>query len=244
MNDMAQGLRDLFGQATQRMDLIAENLANANTPGYRTGTVLPKNFIGELKTHLSSHQWRVGTDLTPGSIRMTDRPLDFALQGEGFFVVQSPTGPLLTRNGSFEISADGTLLSASGYPVSGDDSRPIALRIHQPIRIPAGTSLEQIQVTDDGELLADGNSLGRLRIERVVNEQGLRRVGTTLFAADPDNRIADSETSVIGRSVETANTTVYQQMADMMVLTRAVEAAQRAQRSETESQKKMMDALA
>lgn len=234
-NEMADGLRAMFGRSTDRMDRIAENLANASTPGYRSGCVLPKNFVGELNGRLVGHQWRVGTDMSPGSIRLTDRPLDFALQGDGFFVVRSANGEFLTRNGSFEIAPDGTLRTAAGYEVMGDGN--------QPILVPAGTGLDRVEVGEDGVLSADGNEIGQLRLERVESEEQLRRVGTTLFATAPENRRPAEDTRVVGRALESSNSTVYQELADMMVLTRSVEAAQRAQSDETQSQKKMMDAL-
>ncbi len=235
MNDMADGVRAVFGRSTERMDAIAENLANASTPGYRAGTVMPKNFVGELAGRLIGHQWRIGTDLTPGALRLTDRPLDFALEGDGFFVVRHGDHELLTRNGSFEVTSEGVLTSASGHVVLSADNAPF--------QIPAGTPMDRIEVGEDGVLRADGQELGTLRVERVNDERLLRRVGTTLFSTIPENRELAEGTRVIGRSLETSNTTVYQELADMMVLNRSVEAAQAAQRNEVQSQKKMMDAL-
>lgn len=235
MNDMADGMRAVFSRSTERMDMIAENLANASTPGYRSGCIMPKNFIGELHGRLIGHQWRVGTDMSRGAVRMTDRPLDFALDGDGFFTVRSPYGDFLTRNGSFAMDPDGTLTDSMGNEVVGDNN--------QPLRIPAGASLERLEVGEDGVLRLDGETIGQLRLEQVENESQLRRVGTTLFSADPENLRPAEGTRVIGRSLESSNTTVYQELADMMVLTRSVEAAQRAQSNETEAQRKMMEAL-
>jgi flagellar basal-body rod protein FlgF len=193
--------------------------------------------VGELHGRLVGHQWRVGTDLSEGGIKLTDRPLDFALQGDGFFVVRAPTGTeFLTRNGSFEITPDGTLLSAGGYEVMGENS--------EPLQIPPGLSVNKLEVNEDGELSIEGRRIGRLQIERVESEKQLRRVGTTMFAAAAEARSVDEETRVLGKSLEGSNTVIYQELADMMVLTRAVEAAQKAQSNETESQKKMMDSLA
>lgn len=235
MNDMSEGLRAVFGRSTERMDRIAENLANASTPGYRAGTILPQNFIGELEGRLVGHQWRTGTDLTTGPIKLTERPLDFALQGEGFFVVRSPYGEFLTRNGSFEITPDGTLTTASGYPVLDDRGNAI--------NFPNDTQVNQIVVNEDGAISVDGNEVATLRLERVESEEQLRRVGNTLFVTGPENRMDAEGTRVIGRALEGSNTTVYQELADMMVLTRSVEAAQRAQSNELSAQKKMMDAM-
>ena len=168
---------------------------------------------------------------------MTDRPMDFALQGQGFFVVRAPSGQeFLTRNGSFELTPQGDIMSAGGFEVLGQDG--------QPLRIPPGSSPERIEVGEDGLIRADGNLVGRLRIERVESERQLRRVGTTMFAAEPGARQEDDSTRVVGRALESSNTAIYQELADMMVLTRSVEAAQKAQTNETDAQKKMMDALA
>ena len=235
MNDMSDGIRAMFSRSTDKMDMIAENLANASTPGFRSACVMPRNFVGELHGRLVGHQWRVGTDLTQGSLRMTERPLDFAMEGEGFFVVRSSYGDFLTRNGSFQVTPDGQLISAAGYEVLGDNN--------QPLQIPRGTSIDSLEVSEDGVLKAGGTEIGRFRLDRVTSEEQLRRVGTTMFAAAPEDRRPAEEARVIGRTLETSNTTVYQELADMMVLTRSVEAAQRAQNSEAEAQKKMMEAL-
>lgn len=235
MNDMSDGARAVFSRSTDRMDLIAENLANASTPGFRSACSLPRNFVGELNGRLVGHQWRVGTDMTPGAVRLTDRPLDFALQGEGFFVVRSSQGEFLTRNGSFEVATDGTLCTSGGYAVVGDNN--------EELQIPAGTRLDELVVGEDGVIRSGEQTLGQLKLERVESEENLRRVGSTLFAAEPENRMPAEDTKVVGRALESSNSAIYQELTDMMVLTRAVEATQRAQSDETQSQKKMMDAL-
>lgn len=235
LNHMSDGMRAVFSRSTERMDRIAENLANASTPGYRAGTILPKNFVGELSGRLIGHQWRVGTDLTGGALKMTDRPLDFALQGDGFFVVRSPHGDFLTRNGSFEITPDGTVTNTAGFPVIGDNG--------DPIRLPAGTRLEQVIVGENGSLSVDGNEFASFRLDRVESEHQLRRVGNTMFTTGAENRLAADDVRVIGRALETSNTTVYQELADMMVLSRSVEAAQRAQSNEMMAQKRMMEVM-
>lgn len=235
MDDMSEGVRAVFSRATDKMDAIAENLANASTPGYRSAFVLPKNFVGELNGRLIGHQWRTGTDLTAGAIRMTDRPLDFALQGDGFFVVRSEMGEFLTRSGSFELSQDGTLTTSSGLEVMGDDN--------EPIRVPDGTRVETLVAGEDGTLLAGDRKIGQLRLERVDSEEQLRRVGSTLFIASPENRQPAEETRVVGRALESSNSATFQELSDMLVLTRSVEAAQRAQSDEAQAQKKMMEAL-
>ena len=91
--------------------------------------------------------------------------------------------------------------------------------------------------------MAAGQEVGQLRLDRISDEEQLRRVGTTLFSTADENRQPAENTRVVGRALETSNSTVYQELADMMFLSRSVEAAQRAQNDEAEAQKKMMDAL-
>jgi len=120
MDDMALGMRDMFGRSTRHLQMIAENLANSSTPGYRAGSVMTEPvspFDRILNRHVTAETERDATDLTPGAVRMTDRPLDFSINGDGFFVVRSDKGEYLTRNGSFEQGADGVLRTAAGHAV-------------------------------------------------------------------------------------------------------------------------------
>lgn len=235
MSEIAQGLRAVFGQATRRMDWIAENLANTRTPGYRAGLLVSGPFEQVLNSRVAAARQRVATDLTQGAIRATGRPLDVALQGEGFFVVRSGSNEYLTRNGAFERAADGALTTAAGHHVIGVEG--------EPIHVPATALTEDIEVGPDGSLRAGGGVFGILRVEAVPDEQHLQRVGTTLFQAPPEARRPPESNHVIGRSLEMSNTVAFQTLADMMVLTRSVEAAERTQRAEIDAQRKMIDAL-
>jgi flagellar basal-body rod protein FlgF len=235
MSEIAQGLRAVFGQATRRMDWIAENLANTRTPGYRAGLMVSGPFEQVLNRRVAASSQRVATDLTQGAIRATERPLDVALQGEGFFVVRSGADEYLTRNGAFERTADGVLTTAAGYHVIGAEG--------EPIHVPPLALTEDIEVGPDGSLRAGGVVFGTLRVEAVTDEQHLQRVGTTLFQAPPEARRPQEASQVIGRSLEMSNTETFQTLAEMMVLTRAVEAAERTQRAEIDAQRKMIEAL-
>lgn len=235
MDEIAQGLRAVFGQASHRMNWISENLANVRTPGFRAGEFVAGPFSQVFRGHVTAEHHRVATDLTPGPIRATGRPLDMALQGDGFFVVRSGANEFLTRNGAFERTAEGMLTNAAGQEVLGVDGTPI--------RIPDAVLSERIEVAEDGSLHADGTQFGTLRVETVANEQQLERVGTTLFRAPQAVRQPLDSARIAGRSLESSNVSAFQSMADLMVLTRSVEAAQRTQLAETDAQRKMIEAL-
>lgn len=239
MDDMSYAVKDVFGRSTRRLQMIAENLANVSTPGYRSGEVLaaPVNpFQHVLNSHVASDQERDATDLTQGSVRHTDRPLDFAIMGDGFFVVRADDKEYLTRNGAFEQTEDGTLVSAAGHALLDVNGGTI--------QIPRGVALQDVHVAEDGTLRdGEGRSFGQIGIENVRDEAELQRVGTTLFTAPVSRREPADKARVLGRTLESSNTVVFQELSSLMLLTRTVEALQRAQRSEAQVQSKMMDAL-
>jgi flagellar basal body rod protein FlgG len=193
-------------------------------------------FDRVLDKHVATNRERDATDLTQGAVRATDRPLDFALMGDGFFVVRDGQNEYLTRNGAFESATDGTVLTAAGHAVMGENGEPLS--------IPAGVALEDVHVGEDGMLRdKEGNEIGRFLIERVPDEQNLARVGTTLFKTPLSQRVPAESVRVLGRTLESSNTVVFQELSSMMLLNRTVEALQRAQSSEVQAQRKMMEAL-
>ena len=238
MDEMAHGLRDVLGRSTRHLQMISENLANASTPGYRAGEVmtepvLPFNRL--LNNEIAALTERDATDLSPGALRKTERPLDFALSGDGFFVVANGERQYLTRNGSFEVDQERFLRTAAGHFVLDGDG--------EPLRVPPNVRLEDVHAGEDGRLFAAGEAFGTFRLENVAHETDLQRVGTTLFEAHADQRIPAATTRVLGRTLESSNTVVFQELSNMMLLNRSVEAMQRAQSNEMQAQRKMMDAL-
>ena len=239
MDEMALGLRDVLGRSTRHLQMISENLANSSTPGFRAGEVMTEPvmpFDRMLESKIAAHRERDATDLTQGALRKTDRPLDFALSGDGFFVVSHGDKEYLTRNGSFEVDQERFLRTAAGYHVLDAEG--------EPLRIPPDTRLEDVHAAEDGRLFVDGRAFGRFRLERVNHETDLQRVGTTLFQADPGRRASAENTTVLGRTLESSNTVVFQELSNLIMLNRSVEAMQRAQGNEMQAQRKMMDALA
>ena len=119
-----------------RQDQIANDLANASTPGYKPDRATQRSF-GDLllsntrtgqpvgRLGLGTRVDRIVTDLSAGPIRVTGEPLDFAIAGEGYFAVRTPQGIRFTRNGQFTLSPQGTLVTALGAEVLGPGGAPI-----------------------------------------------------------------------------------------------------------------------
>jgi flagellar basal-body rod protein FlgG len=130
-----------------RQDQIANDLANSATPGYKADRSAQGGF-GELLLRNSRNGGAVGplgmgvqideirTEMAPAPLRVTEEPLDFAIEGEGFFAVRTDAGVRYTRNGRFTANADGLLTDALGNPVLGRDGGPVRLRADG--TVPAG----------------------------------------------------------------------------------------------------------
>jgi len=155
-----------------RQDLIANDLANASTPGYKSDQAVQASFgqmllqntatgaaIGSLGT--GTHIVEQVTDFTAAPARETGEPLDFAVAGDGYFAVQTDQGVRYTRNGQFSAAAGGKLVTAQGHPVLGQDGRPVTIGTDgkvDPTRVGlfAVTNPEKI-----GDSLLSGTAAGR-----------------------------------------------------------------------------------
>lgn len=209
-----------------RHDVIASNLANADTTGYKADEAV---FRAALERAIWRHHDpykgaetpqvgampfgvevdQIHADLRPGAITPTGRSLDVANDGEGFFVVSTPQGERYTRDGAFRQSADGTLVTADGMPVLGARG---AIRS-------AGAPLT---IAPNGDVLANGQVVDRLR---VVQVQNALKEGANRFAG---NAQPLQQFSLQVGALERSNVSVVQAMVDMIMAMRAYEASHRA----------------
>lgn len=159
----------------QALDLVANNLANSSTSGYKTdgefntlfSSMAADDDSGTSGVPMLQRQW---TDFAPGLLEQTNNPLDFGIAGKGFFVVQGPSGPLYTRNGNFRFSTTGNLITTEGYPLLQQDGTPFR----------ANTS-QELEVTREGEITQKGKSLGRIQIVNFQNPAGISKFGSNYF---------------------------------------------------------------
>ena len=145
-----------------KLEVIANNLANISTAGFKRDNIfvqiMKNTAVAQTKGggDLSGLNVKEYTDFSEGSLSPTSNKLDLALQGSGFFVAQTPNGPRYTRNGSFSLSTDGTIVTSQGYPVLGAGG---------PIQLPDMQKLSQgdISIDETGEVTVDGKKLGGWR---------------------------------------------------------------------------------
>src|SRR4051794_16483837 len=205
-----------------RQDQIANDLANASTPGYKPDRAAQASYaevqLANSKTGESigslgfgSRIAEIKTDLSNGPLKQTDQPLDLALAGDGFLAVQTSQGTRYTRNGQLAQDANGRLVTQTGFPVLDDRGNAI--------QIPAG---QAVTVGADGTVSAAGKSIARLAVVSLANPA---KQGDTFFTGPPGARPAGTEVKqgfVEGSSVDPARA-----MVDMIVSMRAYEASQR-----------------
>jgi flagellar basal-body rod protein FlgF len=226
--------------ALQNQDILAQNLAHAPVPGYRRqglsfeAFIMPQTATNSAAPATPMHGTRVAQNASafqPGPYQRTGNPLECAIQGDGFFVLDGPNGPVYTRNGQFQINANGTLVSASGYPISG---------VGGSLTIPPNAA--NIVIAQDGTVMADSTTVGQLNLASFADPSQLVRAGTTLFQA-PAGVAAQAFTGSIRQGYrEGSNVQVVQEMVQMIAGMRQYEAAGKAMRSLSDAMQQRINA--
>lgn len=213
----------------QRHELIANNLANTNTVGFQklfgrvraAGAPRSPGADASLPPSRSLHL-ESAPSLAQGSLISTGNPLDVAIMGEGYFLVETADGQRLSRDGSFALGADGQLLHSSGHPVLADGSSVFIGS--KPNILPDGTVM-------DGDRVA-----ARLSIVRPTGEGGLLREGKNLMGAQGGfEELEAGESRVVAGHLEGSNVDAVEEMVAMIRAFRAYEIASRAVQSADET---------
>ncbi len=207
-----------------RQALTASNLANVTTPGYKRDVGVGESFAQVITGFGRTPVGRLGMtsgitsayfDMSEGSISNTDCPYDFAIEGEGFFAVETGWGVRYTRAGNFRLDTESFLVTADGHRVLGEDG---------PIRVDG-----QLVVNSEGLLYSGGREIGRLQVVVPENPDTLAKEGGGLFAAAGGMVPAGpGEFRVVQGALELSNISVVREMVDMIAGYRIYEAAQRA----------------
>lgn len=189
---------------TRKQEVTANNLANAGTDAFKADRVLARASAGS-----SSPVPVQDIDMRQGALRTTSRPLDVALDGPGFFVVDTPQGERLTRGGSFRLDAGGRLTDTQGNPVLTADG---------PVVLQGGN----VEIRDDGSIVMDGSNAGRLRIVNLNENTHLLKEGFGRYIANGGTHAAEpTATRVRQGSVEEANLDTMMSMVDLVTIQRA-----------------------
>jgi len=222
MSEIAAQISSTIDGLTREFDIIAHNLANASTVGYKRRC---NTFSQSLVTQEAGTKAETGSeadlyatfDFSQGSLIETGRSLDFALCGKGFFVIETPDGALYTRNGIFRLDPNGQIVDSAGRIVAGEAG---------PISIPRGAGLSQISVSSDGRISAAGVPAGRFKLADFKDKEGeLLAAGFNCFHA-PETAVPQSpENATVKQGFqESSNVQLVEELVDMIMVSRLYEA--------------------
>ncbi|MFO7569588.1 MAG: flagellar basal-body rod protein FlgF [Smithellaceae bacterium] len=200
-----------------QLDFVANNLANASTPGFKSEhlyyAMTGKKAQEGAMMDLAPTSTRM--DLSQGTLSLTGNSLDLAIEGEGYFTIQTRQGNAYTRNGSFVINRNKELVTSSGEPVLGDAGKIII-------------DGEKLHVDTDGTVYVDEAAVGKIRVSAFTNPHALTRSAEGRFV---DDGSAGAKTAagyrISSGYLEMSNTNAIKEMVSMMEIQRAFETYQK-----------------
>jgi flagellar basal-body rod protein FlgF len=215
------------GATTQllSLDATANNLANANTPGYKgDSAIFREHLMSAVRGGHAVKEMRFSAvdgfahDYAPGPITSTGRPLDVAIEGEGFFAVTTDQGERYTRCGSFNMTPKGDILTAAGGRALNEAGKPVTVP----------PDAKDVRIMADGTVEANGGVIGRLKIVKFAKQAALEKEGSLLFKANQASGPARiTPVTLQTEAVEGANTSVVLGMTSMVTMTRTFDAIER-----------------
>lgn len=209
--------------AMNRLDVISNNLANINTPGYKkdkmsfegllAGSVNPPAVPQGMTADPVLQRGNVYIDYSAGPTSQSGNPLDLALDGDGFFAVTTPDGTAYTRQGNFRASVDGTLVTVDGYPVQGLGGA--AIRIQG----------SRIEIDSIGGVMVDGTQTGAISVVDFEKPYALTKIGSALFiSADPQVTPQVGKAQIQQGHIEGSNVESISEMVQLIETNRYFEA--------------------
>lgn len=209
---------------SMRTDVISNNLANANTAGYKKDVSIMKDFASMLITRINDGPDapvigslgvgavvdEVATAHSTGAMRTTGNDFDMAIEGKGFFAVETPRGVRYTRNGTFMKNVKNELITQDGYRVLGENG-PIVIEGNK------------LVVDNEGRLLVDNQPVGKLQIAEFDNEKQLAKEGSSLYIPAAGQRGKTGTSAVRQGTLEMSNVNVISEMVNLISNYRAYE---------------------
>ncbi len=223
----------------ESLDILANNLANNNTAGYKGDQERYRSYISDSAYadpafDLNSpnvvpdiaRQW---IDFSQGAVQKTDRSLDVAIEGKGFLAVDGAQGKLFTRNGNLQLKPNGSLITQEGYSVLGKDGKPLKID-------PA----QAFEITARGEISQQGQTVGQLGLFDSVNADDISKVGNSYFRwSSPPNPVNGTE--IRQGFLESSNTSPAHSAVRLVNIMRQFETLQRAVTLSTEMNRKSVE---
>lgn len=208
-----------------QMDMVSNNLANMNTAGYKSVQPHFTEYLSRSANdeHLISdklsftHDFGIVRDFKEGIFSSTKNPLDVAIHGNGYFVIDSKEGVRYTRNGQFKINNEGMLVTADNEAVLDSSERPIFI----------SPTEKKININQDGSIETENGLIGQFKIVSFADQQKLRATHDGLYRNVQNNAVEDAENFQLEQGmIEKSNVNSVEQMTQLIKLQRAYENVQ------------------
>lgn len=222
-----------------QMDLVANNIANMNTNGYRSQNMVFTEFVEKaqredaMKDPLSMVlDYGHYQNTAPGSMRRTENPLNIAIEGPGYIGIETADGIQYTRNGDFQINVNGELVTGTGQIVADSGGGPIT--------VPANSG--KLTITENGFVSTEEGEVGQIMIAEFENLQELEAMGNGLYRTEADPLPAENSRAIQGM-LEGSNVNPVLEMTRMIDVLRAYQSTQSMLQSEHDRQRTMIRQL-
>lgn len=225
------------GGLRRQMDIVANNIANMNTNGFKGERMMfvehlvkspgGQRLLGEKLSFVRDIATLL--DFSEGPVEGTGNPLDLAITGEGFFVVQTEDGERYTRNGRFKLDDGGQLVNQNGEPLLSTGNQPFFL----------GPEDTEITISRDGTVATNNGEIGRIKLVNFENPQLLKRSAGGLFAAEEEPRDVESP-EIIQGMLEGSNVQPIIEMAKMIEIQRTYDSVRNFIEREDERMRNMV----
>lgn len=219
----------------REMQVVANNIANAATTGYRQEGLIFSEYVQRVEggESLSMAHGNVrNTSMLQGTLTQTGGTLDMAIEGDGYFLIETPSGERLTRAGNFALSAEGDLVTNDGFRVLDAGGAPVFVP----------PDARNVGVSADGTLSSDGRPLSQIGLVQPIDQNGMIREDGVMFRADGGFEPVESPRILQG-FLENANVDPISQITRMIEIQRAYEMGQSFLETENERVMSALDTL-
>jgi flagellar basal-body rod protein FlgG len=218
-------------------ELVANNLANVSSPGFKKDMLFIKELSrAQAKEYPRKSDWetpmidQVYTEYNQGMLEKTDNPLDLAIEGTGFFILEREDGVnVLSRSGSFAVNQNGYIVNPDGHRLLGDGG---------PINVGEGT----ISISETGEVEVNGSAVANIRVVDIEDKASLSKVGNTEFGIPEGIDLSAAVNFAIRQGyLESSNVDAIKEMVEMAISFRHFESDAQALKAQDESLEKLLN---
>lgn len=219
----------------QQLSVIANNIANVSTVGFKGEQMLFAEYLSKAGQNekISFVQGAgIVSNYAMGQLIDTTNSLDMAIEGRGYFAVETPLGTRYTRNGHFQLNELRQIVTSDGYPLLSSSNRPIVL----------GPNDREITIAHTGEISTESGLIGKVQTFQFDDENQLRRTENGLFSAPLQPKPAD-QTKILQGKLEQSNVEPISEVTKMIEIARAYESANKLIESENDRKRRAIQTL-